>query len=149
MVKFSRILFPVDLSGIGEKIAPYVRMMVDCHQAELVLLHVLDTSSSYRGMVEAYFDWDALEAELRNSAEEKLAKIAGEIFQGLDGVGKAVLQGRPGQEIRDYAGQNRIDLIIMASHARKGLDYAFFGSVAHKVARNSQVPVLLINPSTV
>ena len=149
MVKFARILFPVDLSGIGEKIAPYVRLMVDCHKAELVLLHVVETIPGYTGLAQGYFDWDLLEKELKNRAEEKLAKIAEDNFAESSKVGKVVLQGRPGQEIRDYAGQNRIDLIIMASHARKGLDYAFFGSVAHKVARNSQVPVLLINPSSV
>ena len=60
-----------------------------------------------------------------------------------------MLQGNPGEVIRSYAQDHDVDLIIMASHARKGLDYAFFGSVANKVSRNSTVPVLLINPSQV
>ncbi len=149
MVEFARILFPVDLSGVGEKIAPYVSMMANRHGAKLDVLHVLEMFAGYTGMVEPHVDVAKLEEDMHERAAQKLGKIAAEHFSELSDVSKVVLKGRPGRQIRDYAKQNNIDLIIMASHARKGLDYAFFGSVAHKVARNSEVPVLLINPSKV
>lgn len=149
MVEFSKILFPVDLSGIGVKIAPYVRMMATRHQAKVEVLHVLEIISEYTGLVEAHVDLDQMIESMERSAEQKLSQIVGESLAGLPDVTTVLLKGRPGGQIRDYAKSNDIDLIIMASHARKGLDYVFFGSVAHKVARTPDVPVLLINPSTV
>ncbi len=148
MEQFARILFPVDLSGIGEKITPYVRMMINCHKAKLDVLHVLEMFSSHGGMVEAQIDVDKLTEDLFEIAERKLGQLVADHFSDLSDVSKIVTKGRPGEQIRDYAKQNHIDLIIMASHARKGLDYAFVGSVANKVARSSEIPVLLINPST-
>jgi nucleotide-binding universal stress UspA family protein len=149
MVEFARILFPVDFSGVGEKIIPYVSMMVSCHKAKLDVLHVLEMFPGYTGLVEAHLDVEQLEKSMTHTAEQRLETIVANNFADMEDVDKIVLKGSVGQEIRDYAAQNQIDLIIMASHARKGLNYAFFGSVAHKVSRNSQVPVLLINPSTV
>lgn len=149
MVEFSKILFPVDFSGISEKISPYVRMMAARHRAKVEVLHVLEIVSEYTGLVEAHVDLDRIMENMERSAKQKLAQIAEEHLEGLPNVSTVLLKGRPGGQIRDYAKSNHIDLIIMASHARKGLDYVFFGSVAHKVARTPDVPVLLINPSTV
>ncbi len=148
MEQFAKILFPVDLSGIGEKITPYVRMMVNCHKAKLDVLHVLETFSSHYGMAEAQIDLDKLTEGMTEAVESRLDQLVADHFSDLSDVSKTIIRGRPGEQIRDYAKQNNMDLIIMASHARKGLDYAFVGSVAHKVARNSAIPVLLINPST-
>ena len=39
-----------------------------------------------------------------------------------------------------YAQEEKIDLIIMGTHGRKGLEKALFGSVAEKVVKNSPVP---------
>jgi nucleotide-binding universal stress UspA family protein len=124
-------------------------MMASRHQAKVEVLHVLEIIPEYAGLVEAHVDIDQIMENMVQSAEQKLAEIVEENLAGVSGVITVLLKGKPGQQIRDYAKNNRIDLIMMASHARKGLDYVFFGSVAHKVARNPEVPVLLINPSTV
>jgi nucleotide-binding universal stress UspA family protein len=46
----------------------------------------------------------------------------------------------------DYISDEEIDLVIMGTHGRKGLDRVFFGSVADRVVKMSPVPVLTINP---
>jgi len=48
--------------------------------------------------------------------------------------------------IIDYAQTEKIDLIIMGTHGRKGLDRTFFGSVAENVVKNAPMPVMVINP---
>jgi nucleotide-binding universal stress UspA family protein len=47
--------------------------------------------------------------------------------------------------ILDYAKDNGVDLIIMTSHGRSGLSRWLMGSVAEKVVRNSQIPVLMVS----
>ncbi len=149
MAEFKNILLPVDLSGISRMIAPYVTMMLDCHQAKLHVLYAQDTLEGYSGLDLPHVNISNLAADLASAAKESLDKMVSETFPGQEGITTAVALGSPGREIKDYAQKHDMDLIIMASHARKGIEYAFFGSVARKVARDSEIPVLLINPSKV
>jgi len=52
--------------------------------------------------------------------------------------------GKPAEEIADYASKNKVDLIVMASHGRSGVNRWAYGSVADKVLRSTCVPVLLV-----
>jgi nucleotide-binding universal stress UspA family protein len=56
----------------------------------------------------------------------------------------AVLDGHPAEELDKYAGDHDIDLIVIGSHGRKGLDRLLIGSVADKVVRGAKVPVLIV-----
>ena len=53
---------------------------------------------------------------------------------------------RPAKEILKVVESEDIDLLIMGTHGRKGLEHVFFGSVAENVVKKSPVPVLTINP---
>jgi len=55
-----------------------------------------------------------------------------------------VAVGNPSSEIIDYAKQNNIDLIVIPSSGRTGLQRFFLGSVAERVVRFSHCPVLVI-----
>lgn len=61
---------------------------------------------------------------------------------------KKVLTGDPAKEILKFIESEEIDMVIMGTHGRKGLEHVFFGSVAENVLRRSPVPVLVINPHT-
>jgi nucleotide-binding universal stress UspA family protein len=54
--------------------------------------------------------------------------------------------GDAAEEILKYVRSEGIDLIIMGTHGRKGLEKIVFGSVAERVVQKSPVPVLTINP---
>ena len=54
------------------------------------------------------------------------------------------LDGHPAEELDKYAGSHDIDLVIIGSHGRKGLDRLLIGSVADKVVRGAKVPVLIV-----
>jgi nucleotide-binding universal stress UspA family protein len=60
-----------------------------------------------------------------------------------------VLRGDAAGEIIRYAQAEKIDLIVMGTHGRKGLDRTLFGSVAANVVKNSPLPVMVINPHRV
>ena len=61
-------------------------------------------------------------------------------------VAAEVKDGRDFQAITEFAGEKDVDLIVIASHGRSGLNKLLYGSVAMKVLHNSRVPVLLIRP---
>jgi nucleotide-binding universal stress UspA family protein len=54
--------------------------------------------------------------------------------------------GQPCKEIIEYTNQEEINLIVMATHGRTGLNHLMMGSVAEKVMRLSPVPVLSVKP---
>ena len=65
---------------------------------------------------------------------------------GCDGVTvhPVVAMGLAAETIIDYAHEHPIDLIVMATHGRTGLKRWVYGSVAEKVLRGADLPVLLV-----
>ena len=54
-----------------------------------------------------------------------------------------IVQGEPSSKIVEYAESNGIDLIAMSTHGYGGLKRLLVGSIADKVARSCDVPLLL------
>jgi universal stress protein A len=54
--------------------------------------------------------------------------------------------GSPAEEIRRFAAEEKVDLIIMATHGHTGLKHILLGGVTEKVVRHSAVPVLTVKP---
>ncbi|WP_331234480.1 universal stress protein [Natronorarus salvus] len=88
-------------------------------EAELTILHVLDSSGLSHGGVEG----GAAEAGVS-------ARIAIEV-------------GQPSDVIVEYAEEEGIDHIVMGSHGRSGLSKIVVGSVAESVIRDSQASVTI------
>jgi nucleotide-binding universal stress UspA family protein len=78
--------------------------------------------------------------------EGRVATDFAEELAGKAGVpcSKIVAEGSPSEELLRISRESGMDLIIMGSVGRTGLDRFLLGSVAEKVVRNSTVPVLLI-----
>jgi nucleotide-binding universal stress UspA family protein len=66
--------------------------------------------------------------------------------RGID-VDAKVIFGLASQTLTQYAENNGIDLIIIATHGRSGISEWFWGSVAERVLKTSKVPVLMVRPN--
>ena len=53
-------------------------------------------------------------------------------------------EGKPYQEVIEFAKENGADLIVIGTHGRTGIKHTFFGSVAEMITRHSAVPVFII-----
>lgn len=73
-----------------------------------------------------------------------LSKLAEELLKKGIKAGVVVLMGEAAEQIVDFAGSEKADLIIMASHGRSGFSRWAMGSVAEKVFHGSTVPILLV-----
>ena len=58
-----------------------------------------------------------------------------------------VLIGYEAEEILNRAREEKAELIVMGTHGRKGIDRILFGSVAEKIVKNADMPVLTVRPS--
>ncbi|MCK5572484.1 MAG: universal stress protein, partial [Bacteroidetes bacterium] len=59
---------------------------------------------------------------------------------------RVIRSGPPAEQIKRFAEEVGIDLIVMATHGRTGFHHIVMGSVAEKVVRLSGVPVLTVKP---
>lgn len=73
---------------------------------------------------------------------ERTAKLIREA--GIEEVQSVVREGSPAENILLYAKENKIDLIVMGTHGRRGLNRLLLGSVAEEVVRTSDVPVMTV-----
>ncbi|MCO8244578.1 MULTISPECIES: universal stress protein [unclassified Haladaptatus] len=76
---------------------------------------------------------EAAISDVTRVADERDVPLATELLRGI-----------PHEEILTYADEHGIDVIVMGTHARTGLEHFLNGSVTEKVIRNTDLPVLVI-----
>ena len=148
MIEIKRILFPIDFSEYANKLLPYALFLAGKHNATIYLLHVAQDLRHYAyvGLGSPQNTVSRLMEELVESAEKLMDKICREHFDGYPDFQRRVVAGDPGEVIVKMVVDEKIDLIVMGTHGRKGLGRTLFGSVAEYVVRNAPVPVFTINP---
>ena len=147
MKEFKKILFPIDFSESATKLIPYVLTLAQAFDSRIHLLYVVRDFQYLTSFHVPHPSLDQLEAEVLENARKMISRAAEEDFP--PGCVTHVSRGDAATEIIQYAAEEKIDLIIMGTHGRKGLDRTLFGSVADNVVKNSPVPVMVINPHKV
>ncbi|MCL9816217.1 universal stress protein [Natronocalculus amylovorans] len=142
---YNRILVPTDGSVKGERAIAHAVTLAKIHGAAVHALYVVNTAS-YAGLpMES--SWEGVDEMLRADAKDAVAvvKELGE-SAGVP-VETAVVDGAPSKQIVKYAEREGCDLIVMGTHGRGGIDRLLLGSVAEKVVRGSNIPVLTVRVS--
>ena len=143
-----RFLVPIDFSEYANQALDYAINLAGKLDARLTLLHVIQSipmGGADMGVTLPYSYIQDLEAEITQSMESCLARVTA---AGLEGE-IVVAHGVPFHEILETAKTQQVDLIIMGTHGRTGLQHVLLGSVAEKVVRLAPCPVLVARQSTV
>jgi nucleotide-binding universal stress UspA family protein len=149
MEAFKKILYPVALTEISPKVVPYVVTMAKQLDAQVHLLHVL---RRFDWFVDTYVS-DPPEPDFKRIASDFESKILLQTQQKLEAFKQKYLKdiriastdvvtGTHYKEILDYVNAKGIDLIIMGSGTT--MPIMMFGTVAGKVSRLADVPVMLV-----
>lgn len=173
---YTKILVPLDGSELSNAVLPHVRQVARCSHADIVLLHVLpEPMRGVNGLSKAMLErqladtppvraamaghWqpdvthsatqtikpDLVEREIE--AYQFLNAIAAELAQsGIEAHTRVVI-AEPDEAILDVAAAEGVDLIAMATHGRSGISRFLLGSVADRVVRHADAPVLLVRPT--
>ncbi len=139
-----RILVPVDFSEAAERAVEHAIEIAQTYGAEIHLLHVVEqvVYPSVYGYEASYFPTE----EVVGAVEDRLADIARDEI-GYEHVQIAATVGDAPLTILDYMNTNGVDLLVIATHGRSGLDWILLGSVTERVLRQSPVPVFVVKPS--
>jgi nucleotide-binding universal stress UspA family protein len=146
MKEFKRILFPVDLSGSSVKIVSYVQTVAKKFDSEIHILFVARILDYFTGIYVPAPSITTMEKDIIDGAEKRLYEFMDEHFRAFPDTKTAVVAGDASEEIIKYIEDRHIDLVIMGTHGRKGLDKVIFGSVAERVVKTAPVPVMVVNP---
>ncbi len=143
-MKIEKILFPTDFMEGCKEAVSYAVDLARKYNASLHIIHVIHDVTQATGLYVPHVAVNELFKSMEEEANKQIKRDYLEETRGLENITYKVLRGIPYEEIIKYAKQEGIDLIVMASHARKGLDRLFFGSTAEKVVKNAECAVLTV-----
>ena len=146
MAEFRKILFPVDLSEVSQKIVPWVLASAGKFEAEIHLLFVARSLEHLSTVYVPFATIEEFENNIIKGAETKIQEFVDTFLEGYPSCRTRVVLGDAAEEILGYVDGEGIDLVIIGTHGRKGLEKILFGSVAERVIKMSPVPVMSINP---
>jgi len=149
MKEIRKILFPCDLTENSSKILPYVLSICDKYNSTVYLLHVVQDLQKWGKDYIPHPSMDKYQKEAEEGAKKAVERFCEKCPFGGEkcpSIQKSITSGDPIDEILKTIDSENIDLVIMGTHGRKGLEHVIFGSVAENVVKKSPVPVLSINP---
>ncbi len=147
MVAIKKILLPTDFSGYSNRAFEHALAWAERFGADIHLLHVVTVHNFDPFNPDLGFPDAGLNDRMHASAEEELGRLAADISDEAPAITMETKTGfSPWSEILDTAAAIGADLIVMATHGRKGLQKLFLGSTTEKVVERASCPVLLLRP---
>lgn len=146
---FQTILVPTDGSPLSIKAVRAAVELARLHAGRIVALSVAEPAAAmalagadFTLPAESYDESERVaEAQQRAEFVVQAARTAGVAARAV-----VVVSPRPHEEIINAAVSQHCDLIVMASHGRRGLNKLIMGSETEKVLLNSSIPVLVFRP---
>jgi len=143
MPRIKKILAPTDFSDVSKLGVRYALEMARDTSAEVVVYHAIEVGGEWKDnppKVAAYHD-------MLEERRRLLGKFVADNFADcidLVEVRYAVEFGTPHKNIVEKAADEAVDMIVMSTHGRTGVNHFILGSIAEKVVARATCPVLVV-----
>ncbi|HWQ48765.1 MAG TPA: universal stress protein [Methanosarcina sp.] len=138
---YDKIMIATDGSKQVEKAIEAAIELTKLTGARLYAIYVI-ASTSY---TPRSFGWEESLREILEAEAKKAITFVEETGKASGvKVEPVILEGYPADRIMEFAEQEGMDLIVMGTLGRTGLDRFLLGSIAEKVVRHSKIPVMVI-----
>ena len=138
--KAPNILIAVDGSSYSDRAAQSGIELAKKLDATVILLCAVDIS----GLVGNAAVGGSMDSEILKAYEGESKEVVNDLAKKYPYAKKITQEGIPAEVILSTAKKNKVDVIVMGTHGRKGLSHLFMGSVAEYVVRHSTTPILVI-----
>ncbi len=144
---FDHILFPFDLSRTSRHALRYACALSEKYSARLDLLHVVE----YRNLPESYTvqgsDIFKEVTDLEQKVLDQMEREVNALYTGGHSLNAefVVLEGKPFEQIVEFANQNKVKLIVIGNTSASETHGHRLGSTAENVMPRSNCPVLIVN----
>jgi nucleotide-binding universal stress UspA family protein len=144
---FKRILLPTDGSPSAYEALNCAVAVARKFESELHVIYVVEPPAMLTAPYSESVMMDVLQAG--HEAGERAVAEATETIRksGLSRVQSSMLEGQPAEQIVAYARDHEIDLIVMGTHGRRGINRLLLGSIAEEVVRTASIPVMTVRMS--
>lgn len=146
-VNFKKIMIATDGSDCSKLAVDKGIELAQLSGGTVYVVYVVSTA--YLSMDGDYFMgmnpyWESIQEAWKTQGQQAVnyVKDSGEM-KGIN-VESVLLEGNPSDELIQYAEKNKIDIIVMGTLGKTGLDRLLLGSVAGNVVRHSKVPVMVV-----
>lgn len=133
------LLLPTDGSPGGDVAVDWAVALADAFDA---MVHALYSAGTSR--FQARTEPDEVLSKLEDEGQAALETARERAVEAGVSVTGTVASGPPARVILDYAEENAIDLVVIGTHGRSGVERQLIGSVTETVVRNSDVPVVCV-----
>jgi nucleotide-binding universal stress UspA family protein len=146
---WKRIFCPIDFSDASRAAMEIAADLTKRFGGELVLLHAYPVPG-YTFPDGSVVASPRMMQELADQAKRHLEewRVEAERLVGGTHVSAEIAVGEPAAEILEVARARGMDLVVMGTHGRTGLEHALMGSIAERVVRRAHCPVLTVRPGS-
>lgn len=141
------ILIPTDGTDYSRYAIDYAVRLSLKLQAEIVLVSVVDIRYDMYDVYSEIHTPVRIDEMIREQVSKALDKNAAEIQDKGINVKKILKVGDVIEEILNVAEVEKVDLIVIGTHGRKGVSRFLLGSTTEKLVRSAKCPVLTVPPS--
>jgi len=144
--QYKKVLLCTDFSENSDYAFEFAYGIAKRDEGLLYILHVLP-DNPHQAFAERYIGKEDLEKIRKSIGEDLYNKYREHYVEKIENEIKFEIvtkSGRGEKEILKFAKKENVDIIVMGTHGKTGIEHVFFGSVAEKVIRNSTLPVFII-----
>lgn len=141
-VNFKKIMIATDGSVCSRMAANNAIELARLSEGTVYAVYVISTD--YFSSMAVDLDWERMYEALKKEGNKAVSYIAGAgEMEGVK-VETVLLEGHPVDKLIHYAEGEGMDIVVMGSHGKTGLDRLFLGSVAENMVIHSKVPVMVV-----
>ena len=139
------VLIPTDFSACADHALNHALEVADRFGAHLHILHVVnELDPDWYGITNAQERAVKLREQIKAEARKRLENLVPDKEHDLETTVSLQLSFDVADTINEYVDQRSIDLVVMGTHGRQGLDRLMLGNVADKIIRHAPCPVMTV-----
>lgn len=141
-----KILCPIDFSEYSYDALEYAKNIAMTYGAKLYVLHIIYEPAEFTGFYVPHISFDKIRSDIETGAKKLMNDLKETKLKDFKNVELLIIFGVPADEIVNFAKDKEIDLIVIGSQGKRGIEKVVFGSTAEKVVRKADCPVLVTKP---
>ncbi|MDH3998310.1 MAG: universal stress protein, partial [Desulfuromonadales bacterium] len=140
MQTIKNILLATDFSEASDDAATHAMTLAQLTGAHLHVLHVISELEEHQRVMVPREAFQTLQQEIEIQTIKELERFCAGKADCVSSTSHAVI-GKPYRAIVDTAEKIGVDMIVMGTHGRTGVEHVLVGSTAERVVRHSTIPV--------
>ena len=139
-----KILIPVDFSEHSQNALVNAKEIAKSYEAKIHLLHIIEETIHPAYSLSGKSSIFDIVPNIKEDCEKRLKKMISEKIGDEVKTEIHIVSGQAANEIINFAKNNSMDLIVIATHGLTGLEHLLLGSTTEKVVRMASCPVFTI-----